>query len=252
MLARSPYPETDRGPRASATATERLCIVSRAVKPVGEMLRFVIGPDGSVVPDVKRRLPGRGVWMTANRQVVAEAIRRQAFRRGFKAEVRVPADLVEMVENLLERAVLDALAIAHKSGQVAIGFSRVEAVLADHPVAALIEARDAAPDGVRKIRSAARHRLGERVRDVTLIGAFTSTQLNLALGRPNVVHAALLAGSASESVLGRWRTLERFRADRADAQAQGLCGEPVRVEGEATPDEGVRHPSRETPGLGSE
>lgn len=250
MLARNPYHETDRGPRAPAT--ERLCIVSRAVKPVGEMLRFVVGPDGSVVPDLRRRLPGRGVWVTANRQVLAEAVKRQAFRRGFKAEVRVAADLVERVEKLLERAVLDALAIAHKAGLVAIGFARVEAVLPDHPVAALIEASGAAPDGARKIRAAARHRFGERVGDVTLIDAFTSTQLNLALGRPNVVHAALLAGSASESVLGRWRTLDRFRADRADAQAQGLCGEPVRVEGEATPDEGARHPSRETPGLGSE
>ena len=81
--------EVDLSARAAAAATERLCIATRQVRPVGALIRFVIGPDGAVVPDLKRRLPGRGVWVTARREAVTEAVRRRLFGRGFKAEVRV-------------------------------------------------------------------------------------------------------------------------------------------------------------------
>ncbi|HVY58863.1 MAG TPA: RNA-binding protein [Xanthobacteraceae bacterium] len=218
MLAGNAIPEIDRGPRRG-TATERLCVVTREVKPVEEMLRFVIGPDGVVVPDVKRKLPGRGVWVTGSRPVLADAVTRQAFRRGFKADVKVPPDLPDQVENLLERAVLDALAIAHKAGLVAAGFAKVEAAIAREPVIALLHACDASADGRRKIAAEARRRFGDEAEGPPIIEAFTSTQLNLALGRPNVIHAALLAGSASETVLARWRSLERFR--KVDPEARG-------------------------------
>ena len=213
MLACSNHDEADAG-RRSLAAPERLCVVTRSVKPVGELIRFVVGPQGEVVPDIKRRLPGRGIWITARRDVVAEAVKRRAFTRSFKREVRVPDDLVLTVERLLERAALDALAIAHKAGQVVTGFTRVEAALAaGPPVAALIDASDAAPDGRRKLIAAAvrHHHHGSSAGESALISLFTSMQLDLALGRSNVVHAALLAGPASDGVLSRCRSLECFR-----------------------------------------
>src|SRR5438067_2119818 len=142
MLACTNDAETDRGPR-SAPATERLCIATRSVKPVGEMIRFVVGPDDAVVPDLRRRLPGRGVWVTANAAMIAEAVKRRAFRRGFKRDVQVGNDLPHLVEQLLERSALDALGITHKAGRVVTGFARVEGALARQPVVALLRAADA-------------------------------------------------------------------------------------------------------------
>jgi predicted RNA-binding protein YlxR (DUF448 family) len=208
---------TDRNARAAAAATERLCIATRQVRPVGELIRFVIGPDGGVVPDLKRRLPGRGVWITARRAAVAEAVRRRLFGRGFKAEVRVSPELPDVVERLLEQSALNALSIAHKAGLVIQGFAKVEAALvASRPaVAALVRASDAGEDGGRKLIGAF-GRGNDAVEEGTegkIVKAFTSAQLDLALGRLNVVHAALLAGRASEAFLVRWRFLEDFRAD---------------------------------------
>jgi len=189
-----------------------MCIVTREVRPVTEMIRFVIGPDGHVVPDLKRRLPGRGVWVTATRAAVAEAVKRRAFARGFKTEARVAPDFTDEVERLLKQSVLDALSIAHKAGRAAVGFAQIERSLAREPVVALLHAAEAGADGVRKLAAAARSRLGEKATDLPVVDRFTAAQLDLAFGRPNVVHAALLAGSASDGFLARYRNLERYRA----------------------------------------
>ena len=214
MLARAGHDDIDAGRRR--TSPERLCIATRVVKPTGELIRFVIGPDGAVVPDVKHKLPGRGVWVTANRAAVATAIERKAFGRGFKREVRVAPDLVETTEHLLVRSALDALAIAHKAGAVAAGFTRVEAALSAEAVVALIHAADASPEGTRKLEAAARRRWGDRD-GPAVIKMFTSAQLDLALGRANVVHAAVLAGPASARFLARCRSLARFRSEDRNA-----------------------------------
>jgi len=203
---------TDLGPHGAAAATERLCIATREVRPVGEMIRFVAGPDGAVVPDLKRRLPGRGVWVTARRRVVEEAVRRRVFGRGLKCDVKAPADLPEVLDALLERSALDALSMAHKAGLVVLGFAKVEAAVARGPVIALLRARDAGADAGRKLAAALRRRADGRT-DGKIVEAFTSAQLDLALGRLNVVHAALLTGRASETFLGRWQILESFRVD---------------------------------------
>jgi uncharacterized protein len=211
VLARNDDAVLDAGPRR-APGSERLCIVTREVKPVSEMLRFVIGPERDAVPDLKRRLPGRGVWVTATRAAVAEAVKRRAFGRAFKAEVRVAPDLPDQVERLLERSALDALSIVHKAGRAVLGFARVERALASEPVVALLHPADAGREGVRKLASAARSRLGEKAHDLPVVDRFTAPQLDLAFGRPSVVHAALLAGSTSDGFLARYRNLERFRA----------------------------------------
>ena len=203
MLAIAEPMETrDTGPKAPGT--ERFCVVARAVRPTDEMLRFVAGPDGTVVPDIKRKLPGRGVWVTGTREAVTEAVRRGLLPRGLKANVRTPAELPELIDRLLERAALDALAMAHKAGRIVAGFERVESAIAAGGLAAVIHAADAAPDGVRK--------LGWRAEgQFPVISTFTSSQLDLALGRPHVIHAALLSGREGETFLTRWRTLERYR-----------------------------------------
>jgi len=182
------------------------------VKPVADMIRFVLGPDGLPVPDLKRRLPGRGIWITATREALAQAIKRKVFARAFKRDVRAPADLVVTTEGLLERAALDALAIAHKAGKVAIGFARTEAALADKPVVGVIDAAAAAPDGSRKLAALVYRRFGEPT-GLPVVAAFSSSQLDLALGRANVTHSALLAGPESETFLARVRRLDRFRTN---------------------------------------
>jgi predicted RNA-binding protein YlxR (DUF448 family) len=212
MLAHADIDDT--GPRDARGATERTCVVTRAVKPVDELIRFVTAPDGAVVADLKRRLPGRGVWVTATRAAVDEAVKRKAFGRGFKREVRAAPDLGREVEWLLERAALDALGIVQKAGRVKTGFAKTEAALADDPIAAVLQASDGSADGARKIAAAVmRRKMDENAGEIPIIVAFATAQLDLALGRSNVVHAALLAGPASNGFLERYRSLERFRVD---------------------------------------
>jgi hypothetical protein len=231
MLARSTDSELDTGPRIREA--ERLCAATRAVRPVTEMIRFVVGPDGNVVPDLKGKLPGRGVWVTATRDALSDAVKRKVFARGFKRDVRSTASLVTETERLLETAALDALAIAGKAGLVAAGFTRAETALQRDVAVAMLHAAEAAADGVRKLDAAAARRRSDAPPPAVTI--LTSAQLDLALGRPNVVHAALLAGSASDTVLARLRRLERFRtgdwtADKASAAgAEGAAAAACRI-----------------------
>jgi len=147
--------ETDTGPHRAA-GTERLCVVTREVKPTDEMIRFVVGPDRAVVPDLKRKLPGRGVWVTATRDCLAKAAKRNAFAHAFGSDARVAADLPDQVAGLLERALLDALAIARKAGEVVTGHAKVEAAAEAGAAVAYVQARDASPEGVRQIMAAIR------------------------------------------------------------------------------------------------
>jgi predicted RNA-binding protein YlxR (DUF448 family) len=207
--------ELDAGPRARAP--ERLCVATREVRPIGDLIRFVVGPDGEAVPDVKSKLPGRGVWVTATQEALGEAIKRKAFARGFKRDVRLPSDLIGRTEALLERAVIDALAVAGKAGLVAAGFAKTEVALARDPVLAVLHATEAAAEGVRKLDDAIRRRGGSA--PPAMIRFLTAAQLDLALNRPNVIHAAVIAGPASETFLARCRRLERFRAGDQHKQA---------------------------------
>jgi len=218
MLAHAPNDELDAGPRKGGPGTERLCALTRAVKPVDELIRFVVGPDG-VVPDLKRKLPGRGLWITGEKAALKDAVTRNVFARGFKRELRVTPELVEQTERLLVRAALDALAIAGKAGLVTAGFAKVEAAIAHDDIVGLIHATDSGADGVAKLSGALRRR-GDAA-PVTVIRAFTTAQLDLALGRSNVVHAALIAGPANDTFLARYARLERFQAGATAAGGSG-------------------------------
>jgi len=203
--------ELDTGPRERQP--ERLCVATRMVRPVSDLIRFVIDPDGEVVPDLKRKLPGRGVWVTATQDALEDAIKRKAFARGFKRDVRTPPDLVARTERLLESAVLDALAIAGKAGLVAAGFTRVGSALQHDEVIALIHAEEASPEGIRKLDAAVRRQRPGA--PITVVRALSAAHLDLALGRPNVIHAALLAGPAADTFVARLRRLQRFRPGNA-------------------------------------
>ena len=223
--------ELDRGAIRVAPGTERTCALTRSLKPVSEMIRFVVGPAGEAVPDIKRKLPGRGIWITSSRAAIEDAVKRNVFARGFKRDVRVGRDLGADIERLLERAALDALAMAGKAGKVVGGFAKVEAAIGRDEVLALIHASDAAADGSRKLNAALHRNRDEKSREIAVIDAFNGTQLDLALNRPNVVHAALLAGPGSETFLARVMRLERFRtgnspdAVSANAPTDGAQGQ---------------------------
>jgi predicted RNA-binding protein YlxR (DUF448 family) len=213
MIAPSQQTELDSGPHSRER--ERMCVVTREVRPIADLIRFVVGPGGEAVPDLKSKLPGRGVWVTATHDALAEAVKRKTLARGFKRQVRLTGDLVEQTERLLESAVLDALAMAGKAGLVAPGFGKTETALAHDRVVGIIHAAEAAPDGVRKLDAAQRKLTPEG--KIVVISGLTSAQLDLALGRANVIHAALLAGPASDTFLARFQRLERFRTgDRAN------------------------------------
>jgi len=144
-------PDLDNGPRTDRSATMRMCAVTREVRPIGELIRFVVSPQGEVVADLKRKLPGRGLWVSASRQTVADAVRRNQFAKGFKREIRAHATLPADTEALLVRSATEALAMAAKARQVVSGFSKVEGALAQGQAQALIHASDGAADGIRKL-----------------------------------------------------------------------------------------------------
>lgn len=187
-------------------ATERTCIVTRAALPAEAMIRFVVSPDGEVVPDLRRRLPGRGVWVTATAAMVATAERKHLFARGFGEAVRVEPGLAERVGDLLRQGAVAALSLARKGGTAISGFAKVEAALHKGGVVALIHAAGADGDSTGKLDGAGRRQKA----DMPVIDLYTGQELDLAFGRPNVVHAALLAGPASDNVLARLRYIARY------------------------------------------
>jgi predicted RNA-binding protein YlxR (DUF448 family) len=213
MLAIADPADLDNGPRTNRSGTERMCAVTRAVRPIDELIRFVVAPSGEVIADLKRKLPGRGLWVSASHKAVAEAVRRNHFGKGFKRDVRVAPTLPSDTENLLVRGAVEALAMAAKAGQVVAGFAKVEGALQAHQAVALIHAADGAADGIRKLDAILRQKAGNdgESPEFPVIGVLTSEQLDLALGRSNVIHAALLAGAAGKTFLSRSQILVRYR-----------------------------------------
>lgn len=217
---------------ARENETERTCVVTRRAGDPDDLIRFVLAPDGTVTPDLKRKLPGRGVWVTARAREVAEAVKKRAFSRGFKAEAKVTPDLPALVDALIERDCLQALSLANKAGAVIAGFAKVEAAIAKGQVAGLLHARDGGADGVRKLGQVLR-RAGQDATPQIIL--FDSGQLDLALGRTNVIHAALVKGPASAALLARCAKLRFYRSD-ADAPGQDFAADDGRSETKAEAD----------------
>ena len=158
------------------------------------MIRFVAAPDGEVVPDLKARLPGRGAWVTARTDLVARAAAKGAFARALKMKVRAPEDLAERVAGLLKQQALGALSMATGAGQVVAGFAKSEAAIAAGKAGVVLHGADGAPDGLRKLRQAARRVSDEGAAGPQWITGFNSDELGLAMGRESVVHAVVKPG----------------------------------------------------------
>ncbi len=189
------------------SARERRDIVSGETMDEAQLIRFVVGPDGTVAPDLARKLPGRGIWVAANRQSVETAARKNLFSRSAKQKLSAPADLADLVEQRLVRRVLDGLGLARRAGDLVSGFEKVMATVRSGKAAWLVEASDGAADGRGKLLALARHIRPEP----RILGLFTSTELGLALGAENVIHTAFLAGRSAGSWTQEVERLTGFR-----------------------------------------
>ncbi|MDE2166052.1 MAG: RNA-binding protein [Alphaproteobacteria bacterium] len=199
--------------RRDASNGLRRCLVTGESDERGRMLRFVVGPDRRVVPDVDGRLPGRGLWLTAARDIVKTAVAKRVFARAAKQDVVVEDGLDDRVEALLVRRSIERLGLARRAGQAFAGFTQVEKAARAGEVAVLVEASDGAPDGRGKLRRLAP--------DLPVADRLTATELGQAFAREHVVHAALLKGRLAESFVAEHARLAGFR--------DGVKDERVRV-----------------------
>jgi predicted RNA-binding protein YlxR (DUF448 family) len=191
---------------------KRRCIVSGENLPDAQMVRFVVGPDGTVVPDVGAVLPGRGLWVKAERATLDRAIAKNAFSRAAKEHADSGADLAERTERLLVKRMLGDLGLARRAGQLVLGHDNVVRALGGKaPPAVLVEASDGSAGGRRKLTSAVR---GDAP---AILDCLTSVELSLALGRENVVHAAVKSGRLAERLISDAQRLKGFRAPRKQA-----------------------------------
>ena len=204
---------TEAAPATLAEAARaRRDIVSGEVTDEARLIRFVPGPGGEVVPDLARKLPGRGLWVAADRESVAAAVKKNAFARAAKAPLKPAADLPDVVERLLVRRCLDQLGLARREGVLISGFEKTLAKIRSGEAAWLIEASDGAADGRRKLLAAA----AASPRRPPVFGAFSAEELGLATGGENVVHSALLAGRRAERWTEEVRKLAGFRRIEPD------------------------------------
>jgi predicted RNA-binding protein YlxR (DUF448 family) len=185
---------------------ERRDIVSGETMDEVRLIRFVQGPDGQVVPDLARKLPGRGIWVEANRASVETAAKKGLFARAAKAKITAPAGLADQIETLLKRRLVSALGLAKRGGDLTSGFEKVAAAISAGKAAWLVEAADGAHDGRRKMLAQVR----KSPKPPEVIGVFSAEDLGLALGLENVIHTAFLAGRAADSWTEDVRRLAGF------------------------------------------
>lgn len=210
------------------SGSTRTCIVMRAPLPREQLIRFVLDPEGRVTPDIRAKLPGRGVWVSASKDLVAQAVRKGAFARGFKKPVVVSPDLAEEVEALLLQDARQSLALANKAGLAMAGAFQVETALAKGQVAVLLHASDGSQAEAGKMRQALRRMPKGQARgeergepsgeNAILIDFLSSGQIGLALGRTNVIHAALKPGAASEAFARRCARLQIYLTGTGHSQ----------------------------------
>ena len=206
--------DTPRTSGARKAAPERRCIVTRETAPRNGLIRFVISPDGEVVPDLGERLPGRGLWLTARGGIVRRACAENSFSRAARRSVHVPADLPERIAALLDRRCLDVVGLARRAGEAVAGFEKVREAARGGDIAVLLEASDGASDGREKIERI--------VQEGACLSLWTAARLGEPFGRDRVVHAAILRGSLADRLLRDARRLEGMRNEGADTGAPEL------------------------------
>jgi predicted RNA-binding protein YlxR (DUF448 family)/ribosomal protein L30E len=190
---------------AEENVAERMCIVTREVRDEAQLIRFVRGPEGAVVPDINRKLPGRGVWVSLSRAKVAEAVKRKAFSRGLGETSAAGPELPDQVGGLLRKAAVSYISLAKKAGDAVAGNAKVEEMVAAGRARLVIHAQEAAQNGRQKIDKLSGP-------SVETLGFFTSNELDLAFGRANVIHAAVAKGGLAEKLLQATRRAEAYEA----------------------------------------
>jgi len=173
------------------------------VRPKAELIRFVVGPGDRIVPDVAERLPGRGLWTLARKDIIATAVKKRLFTRAARAAVTVDEDLDRRIEELLVRRAIDLIGLARRAGLAVTGFAKVTAALNARTAAVLIAASDGSADGRGKLRA--------KAPSLPLVEALTSAELGAAFGRESAVHAALKSGPLAQAFLVEAARLGGFR-----------------------------------------
>lgn len=203
----------------------RTCIVTRESGSPEELIRFVAAPDGTVVADLKRQLPGRGCFVSLDRMLVEKAVEKKLFARALKADVRAPEDLAERVDRLFAARLTGMMNMARKAGQFVTGASKVDAAVRSGAAIATFHAKDAAQDGVRKIDQARKAwHLGMNTDvEIPSFRLFTEAEMEELMGQNAFIHAAALAGQAGEGVVKRANLLERYRSG-GQSRATGDAG----------------------------
>ena len=202
------------GHDTDTTASERRCIATGEVQPKAGMIRFVVGPDNQIVPDILEKLPGRGIWVTADRAALELAVKKNLFSRAAKQTVSVPETLVADVERLLVHRVVDLISLARKAGRAVAGYEKVKTWLINEQAKILIQALDGSGRGKSKLSSPP----GKG----TFIGVLSSSELGLAFGREHVIHGALAGGGLTKRVVENASRLKGLRKDvGGDATGKG-------------------------------
>jgi predicted RNA-binding protein YlxR (DUF448 family) len=216
-----PTTESD-APRGRRDDPLRRCIVSGAIQAKDGMIRFVIGPDGTPVPDLEGRLPGRGLWVGAERRLLERAVAKNLFAKAARRAVRVDAGLPDQVARLVERRCLALIGLARRAGQVLAGYDKVHEALAagrvgrSGPPGLLLAASDGADDGRGKMRAIAR--------GLPMVETFDAATLGAALGRERVVHALLARGSLADRLRAEAGRLPLLRTSSGPAPAGRSTG----------------------------
>ena len=195
---------------------ERRCIVTGSVRPIGELIRCVAGPDGVVVPDVDAKLPGRGLWLSAELDVVNTAVAKNAFARAAKAQVKPMDGLAERIEALLAGRCLSLIGMMRRAGGVIAGFEKTRGWLREGKCAVLLAARDGAADGRAKVRGL----MEAASPDLPLIELFDAAELGQAVGRDHVVHMGFSSGRMTKRFLMEASRLQGFRKDTSDVSGE--------------------------------
>ena len=194
----------------------RKCIATGALRPKDEMLRFVVGPDGSLVPDLNGCLPGRGLWLSAERDMVNTACAKGLFSRAARHGVEVSANLADQLEGLMVRRCLDLLGLARRAGEAGAGFEKAKAWLREGKGGVILQARDGATDGREKIKALAP--------GLATVDLFEARELGRALGRDCCVHVVMAEGRLAESLMTEAGRLMAFRQAGAKMEEPGVQG----------------------------
>ncbi|WP_283195789.1 RNA-binding protein [Rhizobium sp. AN80A] len=225
MSAREPTVSPEDDDLAGYDVNGRMCIVTRESGSPDELIRFVAAPDGTVVADLKRQLPGRGCWVKIDRTLVDKAVAKKSFARALKTDVKAAADLGETVDKLLMQQLMQMMNMARKAGQFITGASKVDAAIRSGAALAVFHATDAAADGVRKIDQARKawHLGMETEEEIPSYRLFSESEMEGLMGQNAFIHAAVLAGQAGEGVVKRAKMLEQYR-NGGQSRAAGGAG----------------------------